>query len=113
MDTPGTTTHRHVVSAQSALGGDIRRDLAERVRGAPRGVPCEGGDDLECAVRRRGATADLPRSYPRSYPRSHLRVTLQALAVSDVMGEAKVDDNGELGTARYKVLQALGIRRPK
>ena len=42
-----------------------------------------------------------------------LRVTLQALAVSDVMGEAKVDDNGELGTARYKVLQALGIRRPQ
>ena len=39
-----------------------------------------------------------------------LRVTPQALAVSDVMGEAKVDDNGELGTARYKVLQALDMR---
>ena len=42
-----------------------------------------------------------------------LRVTPQALAVSDVMGEAKVDDNGELGTARYKVLQALDMRRSK
>ena len=29
------------------------------------------------------------------------------------MGEAKVDDNGELGTARYKVLQALDMRRSK
>ena len=42
-----------------------------------------------------------------------LRVTPQAFAVSDVMGEAKVDDNGELGTARYKVLQALDMRRSK